>query len=65
MAKKIKSAEAERDEVLDIIMSAIGLVLASKRGGKTNPVRDHECAVNVLGALEDDGFKVVRDAQRS
>lgn len=53
-------SEDEREEALDIMMAGIGLVLASKPGGKTNPHRDRECASNALAMLEDSGFEIRR-----
>ncbi len=65
MAKAKISDEEFEEEVLSIITAAIGLVLASKSGGRTDVLRDRECAVNVLASLEDDGFRIVKDAHRT
>ena len=62
MAKRKNLDESTREDVIETIMVAIGLVLGSKTGGKVDPARDRECAINVLDSLEEDGFSVVKDA---
>jgi hypothetical protein len=62
---KNKMSDDMREDVLETIMAGVGLVLSSKAGAKPNPALDRECAVNVLNMLEDEGFKVAKDAKRS
>lgn len=65
MVKRKVSGQDVEEEVLTTIQVAVGMVLASKPGGRIDVSRDRECAVNVLASLEEEGFKVVKNANRT